>query len=60
MRFTKIDEYHLRSGEWTIAKYSVTDVTKYLLWRDKVLVDVFDDADSAKRGAEKGITCARA
>lgn len=57
MKFVKIDEYHLRSGEFTIAKCRVGNATKYQLWRDKKLIDVFDDADSAKREAEKGMKC---
>lgn len=56
MRFVQADKYHLRSGEWTIAKCSVGDETKYALWRDKELIGVFDDAESSKREAEKGIT----
>lgn len=60
MRWASVDKYHLRAGEWTIARYKVADAVRFILWQGSTLINVFDDAESAKWEAEKGVKCARA
>jgi len=55
MHWRNVDKHHLQADGWTIAKCFVGDDTKYVLWRGGTLINVFDDADSAKEEAEKGM-----
>lgn len=50
-KWEKVDDYHIRRGEMTIAKYSVAGVAKYMLWDGRRIVECFDDSAAAKRFA---------
>lgn len=54
LKWQKVDEYHIRRGEMTIAKCFVDGVAKYMLWEGKRLIDCFDDSAAAKLAADKG------
>ena len=44
--WTKINEYYLKNGEWTIAKTGIETV-KYGLWRGAVNCGWFNDSKQA-------------
>jgi hypothetical protein len=49
----KIDKYHIKNGEWTIAKMHTKDSTKYALWNGKDNHGYFNSADEAKAKYEE-------
>ena len=49
MKWTQIDKYHMRSGEWIICKCSVGGMARYQLWDGQRMVDVYDSAEEAKQ-----------
>ena len=49
----KIDKYHIRLDDWTIAKMHTKDSTKYALWNGKDNHGYFDNADEAKAKYEE-------
>lgn len=55
MRWRNVDTYHLKSDEWTIARYKVGDAVRFILWHGNALIDAFGSVEDAKREAEKGM-----
>lgn len=55
MQWVSVDKYHIKSGEWMIARYRVGDAVKYTLWSGSKILGVFDSSEEAKREAEKGM-----
>lgn len=48
MKWTKISDYCIQSGDWTIAKYKLADRVKYGLWFMNEIRGFYDTADEAK------------
>jgi hypothetical protein len=53
MIWTKISEYCIKSGNWTIAKYHLGDKIKYGLYRLNESKGFFATADDAKAQANE-------
>lgn len=55
MRWIRDTKYSIASecGLFKISKQHIGDDTKYSLWRDKKLIDVYTDSEAAKREADK-------
>jgi hypothetical protein len=51
MIWTKLSEYCIKSGDWTIAKYHLGDKIKYGLYRLNDLKGFYSTADEAKAQA---------
>jgi hypothetical protein len=47
-KWIKQDAYHIKNGEWIIAKYFSADKVKYGLSHANRSLGFFDSADSAK------------
>lgn len=49
MKWKQIDKYHIRSGSYTIAKFSLASSVRYGAFYGKVCLGYFDSADEAKK-----------
>jgi hypothetical protein len=49
----QIDKYHVRSGDWTIAKVWVDGVPGYMVYNARKLVGVYDSAKEAMQRAKQ-------
>ncbi|CAB4161165.1 hypothetical protein UFOVP774_37 [uncultured Caudovirales phage] len=52
MIWTKVSDYCIKSGDWTIAKYNVAGGVKYGLYRLNDLKGFYSTADEAKAQAK--------
>lgn len=48
MKWTRISDHAISSGNWTISKSLVSGTPRYTLWDGEVMVKVFKDAAGAK------------
>ena len=53
MIWTKLSEYCIKSGDWTIAKYILKTSVKYGLYRLNELKGFYSTADDAKAKANE-------
>lgn len=57
MRWELAGQYAIKNGRWTIAKYTVGDKAKYVLWQEKEwIAGPFDTADEAKDEWQKQVS----
>ena len=52
-KWSRGDDYYIRSGEWTICKKFLDGCTLYELWHGKTLHGHFNDAAEAKEIHER-------
>ena len=49
MQWERVDEYHIKSGEWTISKCATGSDVKYALWQGSAVINVFNTSAEAKQ-----------
>lgn len=52
MKWKKLSDYAIQSGQYTISKAIVGDLEKFTLWEGEKMVGIFESAEEAK-GAVK-------
>jgi hypothetical protein len=48
MRWERLSDYAIRSGDWWIAKFCLGDRCRFTVYHDRALVGVFDNPKDAK------------